>query len=81
MFQVLERDLNGRIIKFTMRRPDNWHGHLRRGARMEAVVADKDTITFERLPWIVPSEYHFGDNDVVVPLCAGETMGWRVVSY
>lgn len=38
MFQVLERDIDGRIIKFTMRRPDNWHGHLRRGARMEAVV-------------------------------------------
>lgn len=37
--QILEKDTRGRIMKFSIRRPDNWHGHVRRGKQMEAVVA------------------------------------------
>ena len=37
------------------------------------------SITLEKKPWQVPSEYRFGD-DVLTPLCAGETLSWSVVA-
>ena len=37
--QVLERDANGREMKFSIIRPDNWHAHVRAGTKMKAVVA------------------------------------------
>lgn len=37
--EILKADATGRITRFSMRRPDNWHGHVRKGRRMEAVVA------------------------------------------
>lgn len=37
--KILEADGTGRIMRFSMRRPDNFHGHVRRGKEMQAVVA------------------------------------------
>ncbi|MBT8040155.1 MAG: dihydroorotase [Xanthomonadales bacterium] len=37
-----------------------------------------DTITLRREPWEVPSSYSLGEGRVV-PLCAGETLNWRVL--
>lgn len=51
------------------------------GAVIRNLPLNEDTITLERRPWVVANEYDFGNNDVVVPLCAGETMEWRVVSH
>ena len=39
---------------------------------------NSDTITLRREPWTVPESYAFGAH-TVVPLRAGETVGWRVV--
>lgn len=38
-----------------------------------------DTITLRREPWTVPESYPLGDGEVV-PLKAGETLNWKVVS-
>jgi dihydroorotase len=35
------------------------------------------TITLKREAWVVPATYPFGEHSVV-PLCAGETMRWRL---
>ena len=38
-FKVLATDSDGRTTRFSMRRPDNWHGHVRQGIQMRSVVA------------------------------------------
>ncbi|MFM1896400.1 MAG: hypothetical protein RLZZ385_1474 [Pseudomonadota bacterium] len=38
-----------------------------------------DTITLERVEWTVPDSYSFGSAQLI-PLRAGETLGWRVTS-
>ncbi|MFZ1720732.1 MAG: dihydroorotase [Candidatus Moraniibacteriota bacterium] len=43
-FKVLQRDSDDRIMKFSMRRPVNMHGHVRRGPQMEAVVGQSAAI-------------------------------------
>ncbi|HVO88670.1 MAG TPA: dihydroorotase [Casimicrobiaceae bacterium] len=47
------------------------------GAKFYGLSLSVDTVTLVRESWRVPETYAFGD-DVVVPLCAGETMRWRV---
>ncbi|MFA5052343.1 MAG: dihydroorotase [Patescibacteria group bacterium] len=37
-----------------------------------------EMITLVREPWEVPAEVPFG-TDTVIPLCAGETLNWRVI--
>lgn len=39
---------------------------------------NQDTITLVREPWTVPSSFEFGEQQLV-PLCAGETLNWRVL--
>jgi dihydroorotase len=39
---------------------------------------NRDTIALVRDPWKVPSSYPFLDNDPLVPLRAGENLGWRL---
>jgi len=48
------------------------------GARFYGLPLNADTVTLQRDAWTVPSHYPFGD-DTVVPLRAGETVGWRVI--
>jgi len=50
-----------------------------RGADFYGLPRNRDHITLERTSWEVPGAYPFGD-DVVVPMRAGETIGWRVVA-
>jgi dihydroorotase len=38
---------------------------------------NRSTIVLEKIEWTVPESIPFGD-DIVVPLKAGETIGWRV---
>jgi len=47
------------------------------GARFYGLPQNRDTIVLERADWLVPSHYPV-DGDTLVPLCAGETMRWRV---
>jgi dihydroorotase len=49
------------------------------GADFYALPRNTDTITLERHPWQVPELVQLGD-DPMVPLCAGETLHWRVAS-
>lgn len=61
-------------------------GHLGRlegfashfGADFYGLPRNQGTVTLERGPWTVPDEYPFGDG-TVVPLRAGESIGWRVL--
>ncbi|MCW8929554.1 MAG: dihydroorotase [Gammaproteobacteria bacterium] len=41
--------------------------------------ANSDKITLRREEWTVPDSYQFGD-DVVIPLRAGQTINWKLVS-
>lgn len=47
------------------------------GAAFYRVAVSQRTITLDRSPWTVPSEYALGQ-DRLVPLKAGETLPWRV---
>jgi dihydroorotase len=49
------------------------------GADFYGLPRNSDTITLERNPWILPDTVPLGD-DSMVPLCAGETLNWQVVS-
>ena len=49
------------------------------GADFYGLPRNGDKVTLEREPWIVPSEYPFGEHRVV-PLRAGEKVYWRVRS-
>ena len=48
------------------------------GADFYGVPRNAGTVTLEKSPWTVPSEYEFG-GDVVVPFFAGEEIPWKVV--
>ena len=37
------------------------------------------TATLEKQPWVVPEAFAFVGGDPLVPLCAGESLGWRLV--
>jgi dihydroorotase len=47
------------------------------GADFYGLPRNTASITLEREDWVVPESYPFGEH-TVVPLCAGETMRWRV---
>ncbi len=47
------------------------------GADFYGLPRNSATITLKREAWVVPATYPFGEHSVV-PLCAGETMRWRV---
>jgi dihydroorotase len=51
----------------------------RHGAAFYGLPAHTDTVTLERQAWKVPDECCAGA-DAVVPLCAGETLRWRVAA-
>ncbi len=38
-----------------------------------------DTITLEKIDWEVPQHYPLGENESLVPLMAGETLGWKLL--
>ena len=40
---------------------------------------NRDTVTLAKQPWTVPAELPFGD-DTLVPMRAGESLGWKLVS-
>jgi dihydroorotase len=47
------------------------------GADFYGLPRNRGTVTLERGEWQVPAEYPFG-GETVVPLRAGQTLGWRV---
>jgi dihydroorotase len=47
------------------------------GADFYGLPRNQDPITLVDDPWQVPESYPFGD-DVVIPLRAGESVGWRI---
>jgi dihydroorotase len=49
------------------------------GADFYGLPRNAGTITLVREDWKVPASYAFG-SDTLVPLCAGETLRWRVAS-
>ncbi len=48
------------------------------GADFYGLPRNTETVTLAREPWQVPAQLPFGDTQVV-PLCAGETLGWRLL--
>ncbi len=50
-----------------------------RGADFYRLPRNHGSITLERRPWTLPAEVRFGES-TVVPLAAGETLPWRLVS-
>jgi len=49
------------------------------GADFYRLPRQEETVTLTRQPWTVPVEYSFGEH-TVVPLRAGETLRWKVLS-
>lgn len=47
------------------------------GADFYGLPRNKDTITLTKTDWHVPESYSLGDS-TVVPMLAGETLGWRL---
>jgi dihydroorotase len=47
------------------------------GADFYGLPRNEETVTLVREPTAVPREYPFGD-DTLVPVCAGESVAWRV---
>jgi dihydroorotase len=47
------------------------------GADFYGLPRNKGKVTLERVEWRVPDEYPFGA-ETVVPLRAGQTIGWRM---
>ncbi len=47
------------------------------GADFYGLPRNTETVTLAREPWQVPAQLPFGDTRVV-PLCAGDTLGWRL---
>jgi dihydroorotase len=50
-----------------------------RGADFYRLPRNADRVTLERVAWQVPAELPFGDGELV-PLRAGEQVGWRLVA-
>jgi dihydroorotase len=50
-----------------------------RGADFYGLPRNTGEVALERVPWQVPSSYAFG-SDELVPLRAGESVGWRLVA-
>jgi dihydroorotase len=48
------------------------------GADFYRLPRNTGRVELRREPWQVPAEYEFGD-EVLTPLCAGETLGWSVL--
>ena len=48
------------------------------GADFYGLPRNEDTVTLRRENWTVPAEYAFGEQ-TLVPLCAGETLRWRLI--
>jgi dihydroorotase len=49
------------------------------GADFYGLPRNKGRITLEKREWVVPGEYPFG-NETVVPLRAGEKVGWKLAA-
>jgi len=49
------------------------------GADFYGLPRNTDSITLRREPWQVPEQLALGDT-TLVPLCAGETLQWRVIA-
>jgi dihydroorotase len=47
------------------------------GADFYRLPRNTGRVKLRREPWQVPAEYEYGD-EVLTPLCAGETLGWSV---
>jgi dihydroorotase len=50
-----------------------------RGADFYGLPRNRGTVTLERKPWVVPETLPFGPA-TIVPICAGETVEWRVAA-
>ena len=55
---------------------DGFASHF--GADFYGLPRNSETVTLVREPWQVPDQLPFGDSQVV-PLCAGETLQWRLL--
>lgn len=48
------------------------------GPAFYGLPANTDRITLNKVEWTVPAAYGFVDGDMLVPLRAGETVGWQL---
>jgi dihydroorotase len=48
------------------------------GADFYGLPRNRDTLTLTKQPWIVPATQAYSDDDLLVPLRAGEAVAWRL---
>ena len=48
------------------------------GPRFYGLAPNADTITLERREWQLPASYPYAQGEVIIPLLAGESLGWAV---
>lgn len=48
------------------------------GPRFYGLVPNEDTITLERREWTLPESFPYAQGAVIVPLLAGESLGWAM---
>ena len=50
------------------------------GADFYRLPRNSETITLEKRSWVVPPTYAYTGGDRLVPLCAGETLRWKLLA-
>lgn len=51
------------------------------GADFYGLARNTDTLTLEKIPTAVPQQLDYLPGDPLIPLCAGETLAWRVKTH
>jgi len=49
------------------------------GAAFYGLPVNQETVTLAREPWVVPGQFPLGEGEELVPMRAGQTIGWRVL--
>ena len=50
------------------------------GPRFYGLTPNPDTLTLERRSWTLPESYPYAQGEQIIPLLAGETLGWAIKS-
>jgi dihydroorotase len=75
-------------MKLTIRKPDDWHLHVRdgafaslNGAKHYKLPVNTETITLEKIPWVAPEEVKVeGPDERALVYRGGETIEWKVTA-
>ena len=48
------------------------------GPRFYGLTPNADTMTLERREWRLPESYSYAQGEAIIPLLAGESLGWAI---